>query len=79
MQVQMLSLLLLYIPKLGCGLDQMNWQEIVKLLRDIFAYADIQIVVYTLQENGVHVLSAEGDAEFYANDEIERYSEECLL
>ena len=36
------------IPKLGCDLDQMNWQEVVKLLRDIFAYADVQIVVYTL-------------------------------
>ena len=67
------------IPKLGCGLDQMNWQEIVKLLRDIFAYADVQIVVYTLDENGVHALSAEGDADFYADDEIERYSEEFLL
>ena len=67
------------IPKLGCGLDQMNWQEVVKLLRDIFAYADVQIVVYTLEENGVHALSAEGDAEFYADDEIERYSEEFLL
>ena len=60
------------IPKLGCGLDQMNWQEVVKLLRDIFAYTDVQIVVYTLEENGVHALSAEGDAEFYAEDEIER-------
>ena len=60
------------IPKLGCGLDQMNWQEVVKLLRDIFAYADVQIVVYTLEENGVHALSAERDAEFYADDEIER-------
>ena len=28
------------IPKLDCGLDQMNWQEVVKLLRDIFADAD---------------------------------------
>ena len=45
------------IPKLSCGLDQMNWQEVVKLLRDIFAYADVQIVVYTLEENGVHALS----------------------
>ena len=44
------------IPKLGCGLDQMNWQEVVKLLRDIFAYADVQLVVYTLEENGVHAL-----------------------
>ena len=47
------------ILKLGCGLDQMNWQEVVKLLRDIFAYADVQLVVYTLEENGVHALSAE--------------------
>ena len=67
------------IPKLGCGLDQMNWQEVVKLLRDIFAYADVKLVVYTLEENGVHALSGEGDAEFYADDEIERYSEEFLL
>ena len=63
----------------GCGLDQMNWQEVVKLLRDIFAYAYVHLVVYTLEENGVHALSAEGDAEFYADDEIERYSEEFLL
>ena len=56
----------------------MNWQEIVKLLPDIFAYADVQFVVYTLEENGVHALSAEGDAEFYADDEIERCGEEFL-
>ena len=67
------------IPKPGCGLGQMNWQEVVKLLRDIFVYADIQVVVYTLEENGVHALSIEGDAEFYADNEIERYSEEFLL
>ena len=47
----------------------------MKLLRDIFAYPDVQIVVYTLEENVVHALSAE----FYADDEIERYSEEFLL
>ena len=67
------------MPKLGCGLDQMNWQEVVKILRDIFAYADVQIVVYTLDEIGVHALSVKGDAEFYADYEIERYSEEFLL
>ena len=50
----------------------------MKPLRDIFSYADVQIVVYTLEENGVHALSAEGDAEFYADDETERYSEEFL-
>ena len=67
------------IPKLGCGLDQRNWLEVVKQLRGIFTYADVQIVVYTLEENGVHALSAEGEAEFYADDEIKRYIEEILL
>ena len=66
------------ISKLGSVLDRMNWQEVVKLLRDIFDYANLQIVVYTLEENGVHALSAEGDAEFSADDEIERQSEEFL-
>ena len=67
------------IPKIGCGLDQMNWQELVKLLREIFAYSSIRIVVYPLEENGVHLLSSEGDPDFYAEDENERYSEEFYL
>ena len=64
------------ILKMGCGLDQMNWPEVVKLLRDIFAYSNIRTIVYTLEKNGVHALSSEGDPKFYAEDEIERYSEE---
>ena len=67
------------IPKLGCGLDRKNWQEVVKLLRNISVYADLQLVVHTLEQHGVHALSAEGDAEFYADDEIERYSKKILL
>ena len=60
------------IPKIGCGLDQMNWQDVVKLLRDIFAYSDRQIVVYSLDDHAIHAMSAEGDPEFYAEDEIDR-------
>ena len=67
------------IPKLGCGLDQMNWQEVVKLLEDIFAYSNIRIVVYTVEENGVHVLSSEGEPNFNAEDENESNSEEFHL
>ena len=59
------------ILKLGCGLDRMNWQEVVKVPCDIFAYADVQIVVNTLEGNRVQARSAEGNAEFYADDEIE--------
>ena len=39
-RARMVFLLKLY-KKLGCGLDQMNWQEVVKLLRNNFAYADV--------------------------------------
>ena len=66
-------------PKIGCGLDQMNWQDVVKLPRKIFAYSDIQIVLYSLDEHAVHSLPTEGDPEFYAEDEIDRYSEEFHL
>ena len=57
----------------------MNWQEVVKVLRDFFPYPNIRIVVYTLEENGVHALSLEGERDFYAEDETERYSEEFYL
>ena len=67
------------IQKIGCGLDQMNWQDVFKLLRNFFAYSGIQIVVYSLDENAIHAMSAEGDPEVCAEDEIDRYSEEFHL
>ena len=48
------------IPKLGCGVDQMIWQEVLKVLHDIFAYADAEVEEHTLEKNGVHSMSAEG-------------------
>ena len=60
------------IPKRGCGLDQMKKQELVKSVRVFFGHADVQIAVYTLEKNGVYAMSAESEAEFYADDEIER-------
>ena len=67
------------MPKIGCGLDQMNWQDLFKILGNVFASSDIQIVVYSLDEHANHAMSAEGDPEFYAEDEIDRYSEEFHL
>ena len=57
----------------------MNWQEVVKQLRDTSAHSNIRIVVYTLEENGVHALSSEGDPDLYADDEVEKYNEEFYL
>ena len=67
------------IPKIGCGIDHMNWQDVVKLLRNIFAYSAIRIVVYSIDEHAIHAMSAEGDPEFHAKDETDRYSEEFYL
>ena len=64
------------IPTIGRRLNQMALAQVVKILRDIFAYADIQIVVCTVEKNGVEKMSDEGDAEFYADNKIVRYSEE---
>ena len=33
-------------------------------------------MVYLLDEHAIHAMSADGDPEFYAEDEIDRYSEE---
>ena len=66
-------------PKIGCIFDQMNWPDVVKLRRDIFPSSDVQIVVYSLDEDTIHATSAEGDPEFYAADEMNRYSEEFHL
>ena len=60
------------IPKLGGGLDQRNWKEVVKIMRDIFAYAGVQIAVHTLEKNEVHTMSAESDVEFSADEQIKR-------
>ena len=65
--------------KFGCELDQMNWQEFVKLLPDIFVYADVQSVVYTLKENGAHAMCTEGNAEFYNDDENQWQCENFFL
>ena len=58
--------------KIGCGLDQMNWRDVVKLLRDILALSDIQIVIYSLDEHAVHAMSTEGDLDIYAEDEVDQ-------
>ena len=35
----------LAMPKIGCGLDKLNWFDVSKLIKDIFSDIDIEIVV----------------------------------
>lgn len=35
-------------PRLGCGLDRLNWEYVKTLLEEVFSDMDIEIVVYSL-------------------------------
>lgn len=41
-------LMILAIPKLGCGLDRLNWERVASIIREIFFDMDINIFVYYL-------------------------------
>lgn len=34
------------IPRIGCGLDRMEWSEVSKRINNVFKDTDIQITVY---------------------------------
>jgi len=36
----------LAIPKIGCGLDRLNWEDVKKMICDVFALSDAHIVAY---------------------------------
>ena len=38
----------LAIPRLGCGLDKLQWDKVSKLIENIFSKSDIEITVYYL-------------------------------
>lgn len=38
----------LAIPRLGCGLDRLNWDTVKRMLEKIFENSDIEISVYSL-------------------------------
>ena len=36
------------MPRIGCGLDGLNWQDVKKALQDVFDNTDIEILVCVL-------------------------------
>lgn len=38
----------LAIPKIGCGLDRLEWDVVLEILQDLFEESDIEILVCTL-------------------------------
>lgn len=36
------------MPKIGCGLDKLEWQDVREIIKDVFKATDIEISVYYL-------------------------------
>lgn len=37
------------MPRIGCGLDKLQWPAVSKLIYDVFKYVDIEINIYTFK------------------------------
>ena len=33
------------MPKIGCGLDHLNWQDVEQIIKEVFADTDVEILV----------------------------------
>ena len=64
------------MPKIGSGLDLLDWNQVVEVIKDVFTYSGIRIIVYTLDEIDTICLSVQGDPEHYLEDKIDKYGEE---
>lgn len=40
----------LAMPRIGCGLDQLNWDLVKRLIDDIFHDTNIKITIYSIDD-----------------------------
>ena len=45
---EMLSIDKIAMPRIGCGLDKLDWEEVSKLIKEVFEPTDIEILVCVL-------------------------------
>ncbi|XP_072305235.1 ADP-ribose glycohydrolase OARD1 [Eucyclogobius newberryi] len=38
------------MPRIGCGLDKLEWKKVSEILREVFGHSNISITVYSLPE-----------------------------
>lgn len=36
----------LALPRIGCGLDRMDWNKVKEILHDVFGKEEVEIVIY---------------------------------
>ena len=63
-------------PKIGCGLDKLQWIDVFKLIQDTFTYSGIQIQITTKRETDSLRRHPSSNNERYVEDEVESYTNE---
>ena len=64
------------MPKIGCGLDKLQWTNVFKLIQDTFTYSEIQIQIITIRETDSIRRNPSPSNEHYVENEVENYTNE---
>ena len=64
------------MPNIGCGLDKLQWTDVLKLIQDTFTYSGIQIQIITKRETDSLKRNPSSNNERYVEDEVENYTNE---
>ena len=64
------------MPKIGCGLDKLQWTDVSKLIQDTFTYSGILIQIITKRGTDSIRRNASPNNEHYIKDEVENYTNE---
>ena len=64
------------MPKIGCGLDKLQWTDVFKLLQDTFRYSGIQIQIITKKGTDSIRSNLPPNNERYVENEVVNYTNE---
>ena len=64
------------MPKIGCGLDKLQWTDVFKLIQDTFTYSGIHIQIITKRETNSLRRNLSSNNERYVQDEVDSYTNE---
>lgn len=64
------------MPKIGCGLDGLDWGIVKAIIKDVFEDTDIEILI-CVREEDILSFDKATDYEDYENDKIDEYECDC--
>ena len=64
------------MPKIGCGLDKLFWNEVLKILKDTFTDSGILIQIISRNELDCKIATKSTNSEDYIENEIDSYANE---